>query len=767
MNRMPLTDAQIGRALRAYLPEHAQPDLRERILESAATTRQQRTLPSFLGALTDADPVARRRSLLIAAALLIAVAAASIAAAGAWRVLQRDPFRELSLEPPTDLPAFVLSSYERLLELPPVAFTWRSSDPAKGRVYVDGSGAVRFDRFTSAEATEPSGYRILSSNHTISGIAHVESEDVWVEPGHEAIDVPREHLRGILSVATAPGCELAKDQVEVGNGTAAMGWRYVGVEYVAGRPTHHVACVGELSLDIDLWLDIESRLILRTREPLTDDAGQSVPGQFGFTEVTEIAFGEQPAVLFEPPEGLARMSADAYGDYICARDLPNELMPGISDCPTAEADATPQPEPSATPTPTPTLPPSTSPCAVRPGETGEPPGPLAWTRASLERDWPAPVRTEPAGGGSVRPMPLTYLDPSGDAGSDAYPCVDLRGVMADTKELHLKLNSNQPVVDPADHWIAYGIVTDDDRDGVPDWRYGMDNDPGFGTEVQGDPASRWWRTDLHTGRTEAGGMDVPGSGGWLFADFKTEYPRSGSDAGFVFSGATETTTGSAGWGIELDMPFYAWASAIVNGRVVATDHAPDTGWLVATRDVWPGGTFLLRDPFPHLSMAVPQGWTRSSTDLGSTRIGVADVLKRVICGSLPRDFPGDEAPEADCARVRFEMIDNPQEPCQDTIVPNHASFDDFVAAVAGLPAITENEDVTVDGYRGKHLEFSPGEEDTFNCLSPDYQDVWILDVDGVLLMIVSKIGGDLPLDVSRKAVKAEIRHMVESIRFER
>ena len=36
------------------------------------------------------------------------------------------------------------------------------------------------------------------------------------------------------------------------------------------------------------------------------------------------------------------------------------------------------------------------------------------------------------------------------------------------------------------------------------------------------------------------------------------------------------------WGFELDMPFYTWASVIVNGRVVATDYAPDAGWLVAT-----------------------------------------------------------------------------------------------------------------------------------------------------------------------------------------
>ena len=118
---------------------------------------------------------------------------------------------------------------------------------------------------------------------------------------------------------------MERDPSEVGNGTAAAGWRYVGLEYVAGRPTHHVACVG------DLWIDIETRLILRTQGPAVDDAGQPIPVES--TEVTEIAFGEQPAALFEPPEGLARMSEDEYSAYICARDLPNELMPGISDCP--------------------------------------------------------------------------------------------------------------------------------------------------------------------------------------------------------------------------------------------------------------------------------------------------------------------------------------------------------------------------------------------------------------------------------------------------
>jgi hypothetical protein len=95
-----LTDAQIARALRAYLPERAEAGLRERILEAAETTSQQRALPSFLGALSEADPVTRRRSLLIAAALLIALALATAAAVGALRLLERDPFN-LSLEPPT------------------------------------------------------------------------------------------------------------------------------------------------------------------------------------------------------------------------------------------------------------------------------------------------------------------------------------------------------------------------------------------------------------------------------------------------------------------------------------------------------------------------------------------------------------------------------------------------------------------------------------------------------------------------------------------
>ena len=184
MNGRPLTDAQISQALRAHLPEAAAAGLRERVFDAAETTAQLRALPSFLGALSDADPVARRRSLLIAAALLVALAVASAAAVGAWRLLQRDPVDEV--EPraagrPPGVRPLELRAAARSCR--PSPSTWHDSDSAKGRIYVDRSGAVRFDQFASADATEPSSLPGPQPDHRISGMATVGSEKVWVEQG--------------------------------------------------------------------------------------------------------------------------------------------------------------------------------------------------------------------------------------------------------------------------------------------------------------------------------------------------------------------------------------------------------------------------------------------------------------------------------------------------------------------------------------------------------------------------------------------------------
>jgi len=758
-----LSDEQLAQALQACVPMQTPVGSADRLFETIAMTRQDRPLPIVIAQLRDADPVSRRRSLLIAAALLLALAIGSAAAVGAWRLFQRDPIDELSLEPPVDVPAFVLSSYERLPQLPPVALTWHDSESRKGRIYVDRSGTVRFDRFASTEATEPSSSTIVGADHRISGIAPVASEAVWVEPGHEAIgDDPRVFLRTVLSVPDLPpGCEMERGSGEVGGGTAASGWRYVGLESVAGRSTHHVTCSG-----VDLWLDIESRLILRTKGPAVDGAGQPIRAES--TEVTEIEFGEQPAALFEPPVGVTRLSEDAYLAYLCtAGELPNEQVVGLGPregCPT-EAEATSPPEPS----PSPTERPNTSPCAVQPGNVTERDGPLGWTQASMKKDWPAPVRPEPAGGGSVRPMRLTYLDPKRDNGSEAYPCVDIRWVTANTSEVHVKVDSTQPVVDPADAWIAYGIVTDVDRDGVPDWRYGIDNTPVDAADH--GPPTRGWRTNLHTGQTDAGPehdemvWSAYGEGTPMGRAPKSVYPRRGSDVGFLFGGAFETTQGSSRWGSELDVPFYTWASVIVDGVVVATDYAPDTGWLVATGGSRPGGTYRLGDPFPELSMTVPEGWTTSSTSM-SSRFGNAGELRRVACGDVAAHARG-EAYDADCARVSFEVLDDPEQLCDDTIEPPlGSSFDDLATYIAGLSTTVKSEDVTVDGYRGKRLVYR---YDEVGCAYGGYEvaDVWLLDVDGVRLMIRSYIGGALDLDVPRSAVRAEIRQMVASIHFER
>jgi hypothetical protein len=54
-------------------------------------------------------------------------------------------------------------------------------------------------------------------------------------------------------------------------------------------------------------------------------------------------------------------------------------------------------------------------------------------------------------------------------------------------------------VDPSEQWIAYGLVADDDGDGVADRRLGIDNIP---VPATGEQQHRAWITDLHTGRTE-------------------------------------------------------------------------------------------------------------------------------------------------------------------------------------------------------------------------------------------------------------------------
>ena len=754
-----LTDAEISKALRAHLPDSAYPGLRTRILNATEATRQQRTLPSIFGALSEADPIARRRSFLIAAALLVALALASVSAVGALRLLDREPVQDLSLEQPSDLQAFVLSSHDRMAQLPPVAITTLESDATKERIYVDRSGAVRLERYPSADATQPVTSMILSGTR-FGRTLTVGSNTVWVERDDAIGDDPRVYIRALsaLGFDGGSGCEMDRDPSEAGNGIAATGWRWVGADTVAGRPAHHLACAGD-----EVWIDDETRLILRVRDQETDDAGNPIPGAIRTTEVTTIEFGEQPAALFAfaPPNGVAAMPMDAYLD-LCPGDHAAFLEgPPCAGTPRT-AEPTPPPGPEPAPSPTPTARPDPGNCGIPSRDPGEPTGALAWTHASLAQDWPAPVRPEPAGGASAVPMPPTYIDPTGDTGLDALPCIDIRDLTVDAYDVDLDLVSNRPPnTDPSKAWIAYGVVVDDDRDGVPDWRYGIDNLPRTAGDENGH--HREWRTNLHTGRTES----VSGSD-WASVSesfLKTGYPaegdregfRTGQDgARFRFGQVSDTTQGTNTYGAKVKLPFYAWASVIVDGRVVATDYAPDAGWILPSPGATPGGSYVANVGPLRLSMSVPDGW--STLPGNDAPIGLEDE------GTIGLEFL-IKLPEIPCARSG-DASEAPVGP----------SVDDLVTFLEGLQTeksdvalkISENTDVTVDGYRGRYLEYtSTVRED--NCGLPvwpatthgndnhGFTQAWILDVDGVRLVIHTFAPR------ASEAVKTEFQRVVESI----
>jgi hypothetical protein len=783
MNGRPLTDAQISLALRAHLPDRAQSGLGSRILELAAATPQERALPSFLGALSDADPVTRRRSLLIAAALLVALAFASAVAVGALRLLERDPVQELSLEPPADVPAFVQSIDDRMPELPPVAITTLDSDANKGRIYVDRSGAVRIERYASADATEPVTSMILSGKRFGRTVA-VGPDTVWVEQDEAIGEDPRVYLLGLSGLGRGASCDSDLSPDDVGRGTATTGWRYVGSELVAGRPAHHVACGG------DLWIDEETRLVLRSRAPLLDDGGQPIPGAFRSIEVTEVEFAEQPVALFEfaPPQGVARMSIEAYLDLCGPSQITFLEGPPCSGTP-PPPDDTPPPEPS----PTPSVHPTPSDCTGPSAGPSEPTGPLTWTEASLKEDWPAPVRPEPAGGALVLPWPEAivaegghhqYTDPSGDTGSDCFPWVDIQEVRDPGV---WGLVSNQPpVVHPTEQWIAYGAVFDVDRDGVPDWRFGMDNMP---VDARGERPHRVWVTDLHSGRTESAAG--PPYGAVVGDSF---YPGEWGDGHIAMSqpgrpGQFPKTVED----LATDVHFYAWASVIQDGRVVATDYAPDVGWLdksllaagqnearpfedanehtVCVVPPQPGCRETDMDEAVGITFTLPDGWAWNDSD---NRV---DARGKPL---TPRDglfkpATGMVAPRG----MRLQFLRGGwlhSDPCRAVDAPPDIrvgpTATDFADALAAHPLldVTTPVPVTLGGFSGKYIDLHVP-PDIADCTigyypwAPAYYGpgpnqrwrIWSLDVDVVRVVILGEdFPGTSPQDL------AEMRAIIAS-----
>jgi hypothetical protein len=195
---------------------------------------------------------------------------------------------------------------------------------------------------------------------------------------------------------------------------------------------------------------------------------------------------------------------------------------------------------------------------------------LAADEPSTERDWPGPLREEPVGAAIVVPRipdakgEWSYGDePDGDDLAE-FPWLDIVEVgISDSRATYVTLAAIPEPADPAEHRRAYGVVVDTDRDGLADYRLGMENAPG--------DQYRLWLTDLRTGETSAGTGAPYVPMGDSLPD--ASYP---GDSWFEqgLSIMTRPVRGSTGL-----YRFYAWSSEIADGRVVATDYAPDVGWL--------------------------------------------------------------------------------------------------------------------------------------------------------------------------------------------
>lgn len=344
-----LSDADLGRLLRAHLPTEASPALREAIRTTVNATRQRRSWPGPIGALFDADPQARRRALLLAAMLVLALSSVVVGAVGAiLDRLERSPVVDLAIEPPADLPGFVQSAYGSMPELQPMTITTLEDGQMVGRIHVDGSGAIRLERYASPDAAEPETYQIYAGT-TTGELLIVDGQPAWREQADAIGEDPRVFVfaelgRGKSGTGREYGCEVATSPGEVYSYTPGRSWEYVGLETVAGRPAHHVTCNGVG----DLWIDVETRLTMRSQGPLRGPDGRPLPGELHTIEVTAIVFGHPPAELFEieRPDGVRALTDTEYQQHQCVRygwclESPRPLVtppPALDQAPLLAAD---------------------------------------------------------------------------------------------------------------------------------------------------------------------------------------------------------------------------------------------------------------------------------------------------------------------------------------------------------------------------------------------------------------------------------------------
>jgi hypothetical protein len=225
----------------------------------------------------------------------------------------------------------------------------------------------------------------------------------------------------------------------------------------------------------------------------------------------------------------------------------------------------------------------------------------------------------------------------------------------------------------------------------------------------------------------------------------------------------------------------AWAAIVValvgcavfGGPGTAADSTRSTAPSSASTalpDLGPlsPGSYLIGDPFPvrvSMTLAGEQWgvWAPVSPDVAAVYQEAATSpdgrgIVVVVVESMPTD-PCDHS---------SAMLDPPLGP----------TVDDLASALASQPSTETSEptDVTVDGYSGKYLEYSmtgitedcPGglirwqtSQGPRMAIAGEHDQVWILDVDGVRLVIDAFSFPDTPDEAL-----AELRQIVESMQIE-
>ena len=359
MTGRPMSDAVLAAALRAHLPAHAQPGLRDRITVQVAQTRQSRRGLWLLG-LVDADPMVQRRAVLLVALLALA-AAVSIAAVGAWLKSQNEVVERVpSITPgpllargPSEADTFVAGAYEQFWNLPAFQLvlneTMSDGTSQAYRHYWDGR-VLR---------THSGGWQVMEGPDFSASLQQLEGRTVWVVAKHQ----PSNPFGGYIAPAR-PNC--------------ITGWEHVEFVDVIGRRARHVQCTTNPAErqeeERDFWIDVATGLPLRMTSTIYR-SGTSAPKSFVEyqVEVTELTFGPQDPALFVPSDET--ISAEAFN---CATE---------GECASPGPSATPRSlRPVVTPPPAP--------------KSADPPGDLttyvAEVLAGYESGAPVDIVIEPA-----------------------------------------------------------------------------------------------------------------------------------------------------------------------------------------------------------------------------------------------------------------------------------------------------------------------------------------------------------------------------------